>query len=219
MKKTLLVIIAFAATICAAKAQGTYIRQKMDHFAHLTIPAGKIIFLGDSITDFGDWNELFGNNDIYNRGISGDQTVWALQRLDRIKESKPRKVFIMIGTNDLAVDRSPEDVANNIGRIVKELKTSSPETEIYVESLFPVNGVDFVGKASKKSHWEKGDEIIATNRLLEKVCANEGATYIDIYPHLVDDRGLLNPAYTNDGLHLMYDGYAKWVSILKPYME
>ena len=169
MKKALLVIIAFAATICAAKAQGTYIRQKMDHFAHLTIPAGKIIFLGDSITDFGDWNELFGNNDIYNRGISGDQTVWALQRLDRIKESKPRKVFIMIGTNDLAVDRSPEDVANNIGRIVKELKTSSPETEIYVESLFPVNGVDFVGKASKKSHWEKGDEIIATNRLLEKV--------------------------------------------------
>lgn len=219
MKKTLLLIVAALVATCAAEAQGTYIRQKMDHFAHLAIPSGKIVFLGDSITDFGDWTELFGNNDIYNRGISGDQTVWALQRLDRIIESTPRKVFIMIGTNDLAVDRSPQDVADNIFKIVKMLHEGSPATQIYVESLFPVNGIDFVGKASNKRNWYKGDEIIETNKLLKQGCETLDIPYIDVYSHLVDSRGLLDPAYTNDGLHLMYDGYAKWVEILRPYLD
>lgn len=219
MKKALLLIVATLVATCAVEAQGTYIRQKMDHFAHLAIPSGKIVFLGDSITDFGDWTELFGNNDIYNRGISGDQTVWALQRLDPIIESAPRKVFIMIGTNDLAVDRSPQDVADNIFKMVKMLHEGSPATQIYVESLFPVNGVDFVGKTGKKSHWEKGDEIVETNRIIKKRCEQEGIAYIDVYSHLVDSRGLLDPAYTNDGLHLMYDGYAKWVEILRPYID
>ena len=40
-----------------------------------------IVFLGNSITDRVDWNELLGKSNVRNRGISGDITFGVLQRL------------------------------------------------------------------------------------------------------------------------------------------
>ena len=57
----------------------------------------EIIFLGNSITEGGDWKVLFPNQNVINRGISGDTTDGILFRLDEITSSKPKKIFILIG--------------------------------------------------------------------------------------------------------------------------
>ncbi|HRN58259.1 MAG TPA: sialate O-acetylesterase, partial [Agriterribacter sp.] len=60
-----------------------------------------ILFVGNSITDGNEWNELFDNSKMKNRGISGDISAGVIHRIDEIANRKPGKVFLMIGVNDL----------------------------------------------------------------------------------------------------------------------
>ena len=68
-------------------------------FEHLEIQAGDVVFLGDSITEGGAWDELFPGVPVRNRGIGGDTTSGVLDRLDQITRGRPAKVFLKIGTN------------------------------------------------------------------------------------------------------------------------
>jgi lysophospholipase L1-like esterase len=95
--------------------------------------------LGNSITDGGEWAEMFQNPHIKNRGISGDISAGVLNRIDEVAERKPAKVFLLIGTNDLARGISPDSVVKNIRQIVAILHETSPKTQIFVQSIFPVN--------------------------------------------------------------------------------
>src|SRR5690606_12338396 len=61
-----------------------------------------IVFIGNSITFWADWQELLKTSHVKNRGIPGDISFGVLERLDEVIEGKPRKIFIMIGINDLA---------------------------------------------------------------------------------------------------------------------
>ena len=78
--------------------------------------------LGDSLTDNGEWGELFPSVRIINRGISGQKTVEMLGRLDEIIIRKPKKVFILAGINDLAAGIVPGEVCDNIAMIVEKLQ-------------------------------------------------------------------------------------------------
>ena len=83
-----------------------------------------------------------------------DRSGWLLDRLDPIINGHPKKLFLMIGTNDLAVGIAPEEVAANVERLLDRFAEESPWTKIYVQSILPVNGVDT--KAKPKNHCEEG---------------------------------------------------------------
>ena len=80
-----------------------FYHKRIDEFKNNPIGSGKIVFLGNSITEAGgDWNKRFVSaNKIVNRGISGDITEGVLSRLDEIIHYKPIAVFILIGINDI----------------------------------------------------------------------------------------------------------------------
>lgn len=209
-----------AALFCtaAAFAQSDYNYQKRSLFEALPIHSSDIVFLGNSITDGCEWAELFDNRHIKNRGISADRSGWLLDRLDPIVSGHPKKLFLLIGTNDLAAGIAPEEVAANVEKLLDRFRTESPWTKIYVQSIFPVNGEDLGGKPKK--HWERGSEIIETNRLLEALCQDrKNVTYVDVYSVLVDDRGLLDRRYTNDGLHLLAPGYMAWKTAIEKFVK
>ena len=96
--------------------------KKIDEFKNDPIGQGKIVFLGNSITEAGgDWNVRFGTSNIVNRGISGDMTEGVLNRLDEIIHYKPIALFLLIGINDIFDANIPERqkitpsyVSNNI---------------------------------------------------------------------------------------------------------
>jgi hypothetical protein len=92
----------------------TYYHQRVSMFKKLPMTQGDIIFLGNSITEGGSWGELFGDEKVKNRGISGDFTVGVMQRMDEIVQRKPSKVFLMIGINDLSRNISPDSIVKNI---------------------------------------------------------------------------------------------------------
>ena len=194
----------------------TYYHHKKTLFELLPNLENEIIFLGNSITDGGEWSEFLQNDRVINRGISGDVTEGILYRLDEITESKPLQVFLMIGTNDLALGSTKEITFNNICKIVNEIRNLSPKTEVIVQSIFPVNLIyeKFSG------HTRNTEKIKWINRELSAWCSKNEIVFVDIFQVLKNENDdLLNPDYTYDGLHLNGKGYQVWVNKIRPYVK
>lgn len=192
-----------------------YWHQKASLFKTLPNLENEIVFLGDSLTDGCNWDEMFPNKNVVNRGISGDQTSGVLSRLDEVTESKPLKVFLMIGVNDLAQGKIDEEVVYNIKQIVKIIHKKSPGTQIFLQSLLPVNkAFDFF-----PNHINKTEHIIRINRALKNFSDVNDITYIDLYSLLADKNNQLDSEYTNDGLHLKGRGYLVWKEAVEKYIN
>lgn len=205
---------------CTMQAQeqkhSTFYYQRATLFEVLPTSKSDIIFLGNSITNGGEWAELLRNPHAKNRGISGDTTQGVLDRLSTITKGKPSKIFLLIGTNDLSRGKSVDEVAKNVAKIVERVKRESPKPKLYVQSVFPVNPKfnKFLG------HMNRQKDIAALNAKIKAIAARHGVTYIDVYKSLViPSTDVMNPEYTNDGLHLLGKGYQKWVDVLKPYLK
>ena len=192
----------------------TYYYQRVSHFETLPKTKSDIIFLGNSISDGAEWSELFNDNRIKNRGISGDFTAGVLNRLDEISTRKPKKIFLLIGVNDFARNISTDSIFKNIMQIARYLKQETPATKLYVQSLLPVNDTfkTFAG------HTSKGEQIKSLNDNLKLNAATNHYTYIDLYSSFLDENGKLAKQFTNDGLHLKGDGYLLWKHLVYPYV-
>ena len=170
-----------------------------------------IVFLGNSITFWAEWQALLDNRHAKNRGIPGETSYGVLERLDEVTGGKPAKVFLMIGINDLARNTPVSVLLTNCGRIISRIKAESPATKIYVQSMLPVN--QSFNKLT--GHTSKHALIREVNSGLEKLAAMEKVIFIDLYSHFTDADARLKREFTWDGVHLTADGYAKWGEILK----
>lgn len=216
MKRFYLLLFTALSVGTAAFAQNEYNYQKRSLFEVLPIHSNDIVFLGDSITDGCEWAELLDNRHVKNRGISADRSGWLLDRIDTIVAGRPKKLFLMIGTNDLSVGVGPDEVVGNIRKLVVRFQKQSPWTKLYIQSILPVNGADF---KKYPHHYGINPQIIETNRQLEALCREKGIVYIDLWSLLVDGKGNLDSRYTNDGLHLMGSGYLVWKKAVEKYVK
>ncbi|WP_455585521.1 SGNH/GDSL hydrolase family protein [Bacteroides sp.] len=213
------IIIMLLLVSVAGNAQerkySTFYYQRATLFEELPVTSKDIIFLGNSITNGGEWAELFGNKHVKNRGISGDICMGVYDRLDAVLKGKPAKIFLLIGINDVKRGDPADTIVQRIGMIVAKIKKESPKTHLYLQSVLPVTDHYnmFTGHTSR---WE---EVAKINEGLVRLADKEKLTYIDLYSHFVDEKtGKMNIDYTNDGLHLLGKGYLKWVDIIKPYI-
>lgn len=190
----------------------TYYHQQVTHFRSLPQTKGDIIFLGNSITDGGEWSELFNDLKIKNRGISGDVSAGILNRLDEVAQRKPAKMFLLIGTNDLSRNISPDSVVKNILLISDYLKQESAFTQLFVQSILPVN--DVYGKFS--GHTNKGQQIKEVNEKLKQQAAAHRYQFVDLHSAFADESGKLKKELTNDGLHLLGEVYLLWKHLVFP---
>lgn len=176
-----------------------------------------IVFLGDSITDWYPFEEMYDSKiPIVNSGIAGYETTDILKKLDEmVYQYNPTKVFILIGTNDLKYsDDDEEQVVENIKKIIEGIKENRPNTEIYLESIFPINREIKYHAVEERYN----DEIKEVNNKLKKYCSKNKVTYIDMYDEFSDDKGNFDKEYTKDGLHPSEKGYIKLTSILLKYI-
>jgi lysophospholipase L1-like esterase len=74
---------------------------------------------------------------VLNRGIGGDITYGVLKRLDDVINRQPKKLFILLGINDIGKDIPDSVIAYNYFKIIKQVKEKSPATKIYVQSILP----------------------------------------------------------------------------------
>jgi lysophospholipase L1-like esterase len=206
----LLVVHAHAQQTYDSSFRFYYYDQKLSMFEQMPTPKNCIIWLGDSITDGGEWSELFPNYNTMNRGISSDNTFGILYRLHEVIRRKPKKIFILIGINDIARNIPDEVILRNYRKIIDSLQLQTPATKIYVQSILPTNNK----YTQFRNHQNKTEHILYINQALKKLCEERNIHYVNLYDAFLDTEQKLNPLYTNDGLHLTGEGYRRWKEVL-----
>ena len=81
----------------------------------------------------------------------------------------------MIGVNDLSQNKSPDYVLTIYSKILLAIKEASPKTQVFVQSILPVN--DGFGKFG--NHTSKGAEIKQVNKQLASLARNFNYSYIE----------------------------------------
>ena len=211
----ILSLLSSPPLMAQGQKHSTYYEQRASHFRSLASKKKCIVFLGDSLSDGAEWSELFSRQDILNRGISGDTSTGVLDRLDEVVRHQPKKIFLLIGINDIARDISLEQICHNIFSILKRIKKDSPATQVYVQSLLPVND-----RYNKFLSIIKNASLIPlVNKELEANAQQYHYTYIDLNTRMANSSGKLKDEFTNDGVHLLQAGYKHWAEIIKPYLH
>ena len=174
--------------------------------AEAVVPgSGGTALLGDSITHMGRWDLLFPEQKLRNFGISGERSEHLLLRLDPLIALRPEKVFILIGTNDLATRVPAADIERNVEALLQRLKEALPRCRVHLQGVMP---------RQKKF----AASVLALNAAYADIAHRHGATYIDLFPLLDDGSGQLRPELSNDSLHLNGLGYSIWRKALGPYL-
>ena len=184
---------------------------RLAKFASEPVAMGRVIFLGNSITQGGDWAKLTGDSTVVNRGIGADVTFGLRTRLDDVTRRKPSKLFVLIGINDISKDIPDAVIAAEYRMLIDSVRTQSPQTKIFVQSILPLNPT----VKNFPQHYDKQPRVVAVNRLLQQVARETHATYIDLWPIFIDKQNHLDASLTGDGLHLNQQGYERWVAFLE----
>ena len=95
------------------------------------------------------------------------------------------------------------------------MRELSPRTEIYLQSLLPINN-DF---GRYKAMIGKEKIIVDCNALFKKIADRHGLTWIDLYSLFADGEGKMPRRYTNDGLHLLGPAYLVWRDAIAKYVR
>lgn len=168
-----------------------------------------IIFLGDSITQRCEWSELLPDYNVKNRGIDSDTTTGVLKRIDEIINMNPQKIFLLIGINDIGKGKTTDEISTNYNEILSEIKTKIPDTEVYAQSVLPINEEGTV---------VKNDQIVDLNSSISAMAEEYGYTYVDLYSLMIDSDNEMKSVYTGDGTHLTGDAYLVWEEAIEQYL-
>ncbi len=173
-----------------------------------------LVFIGDSITQGWEgrgkdvWKEFYGNRNAVNLGIGGDRTqhvIWRLQN-GNLEGITPKLAVIMIGTNNASTNK-PEEIAEGIKAIIKELQTRTPSTKILLLAVFPrgANAEDPRRQVNEK-----------TNAIIAKYADGDKVHFLDIGPKFLETDGTLTKEMMPDLLHLNEKSYRIWAESIEP---
>lgn len=162
-----------------------------------------IAFIGDSITAGGDWESWFPDARTLNFGVGGSTTDNVLALVDEIVEARPDDIILLVGTNDLGTRQTVEHLVRNIQSICVTLRRELPGSRMLVQSVMP--------RAREFS-----PRIHDANIHLRQFSSTVNAQFLDLWPALSLEDGEINPAYSDDRLHLNDAGYEAWLGELRP---
>lgn len=186
-------------------------KTKIDIYNNLPINKNDIIFFGDSMIEFGRWNEFFNNKNVKNRGISGERIEGFTHRLLNSQFTEnPKKIFVMIGVNDILNNIKLEKFTLNFSELVLTLKQTFPNTEdIFICSILPIS----------MERNKKDKNIMHFNNEILKIIKAHHIKYVNLFPLFIDNSHHLKSDYSYDGLHLNGNGYSIWQNAIQKHID
>jgi len=190
------------------------------------VDPGRVVFMGDSITDGWRLAEYFPGRPYVNRGISGQTTPQMVVRMyPDVIALKPAAFIILAGTNDIARNTGPQtlemieqnfmamtDLAQKNG--IKVILCSVTPISDYTTMPAgrgapppapgaapptPVRRIQTTGRPPA--------DILKLNSWMKEYAARVNAVYADYFSALVDAQGMLKDGFSGDGLHPNAEGY------------
>jgi lysophospholipase L1-like esterase len=171
----------------------------------------RVVFFGDSITDFWKLDEFFPGKPYINRGISGETTSQMLVRFRQdVIDLAPKAVVILAGTNDIAGNTGPislEGIEGNLASMAELAQAHG--VRVILASVLPA--VDYPWRPGLKP----AGKIDRLNQWLKSYAAAHGLVYLDYFSAMQDDQHGLPLKLSADGVHPNHDGYA----VMQPLAE
>jgi len=196
------------------------------------VPEGRVVFMGDSITDLWKLDQSFPGKPYVNRGIGGQTTSQMLVRMyPDVIDLKPKVMVLLAGTNDIAHNTGPvtaEMIEENIMAMTELAQQHG--IKVILCSITPVSNYPYLKQQSelarnpappasgpppfggpmpriKMTDGRPPADILKLNAWLKSYSAQVHATYVDYFAALVDEQGWLKDGVSNDGLHPNAEGY------------
>jgi lysophospholipase L1-like esterase len=168
-----------------------------------------LLFIGDSLTEWFDWQARFPSYRVTNLGVAGESVEGLLGRLDwvRSRMGDARAIFLMTGINNIATGH--HDILRAYREVAFRLRGDFPKAVLVIQSVLPVNlpGTD-------------NSVIARINERLERIAAESRARYLDLYGVFIDHRGNPRLDYLlDDGVHVSAEGYRAWADEVEKLLE
>jgi lysophospholipase L1-like esterase len=190
--------------------------------AALAAPAAgenRVVFLGDSITDYWKLPDYFPGKPYINRGIDGQTTPEMLVRFRQdVIGVHPKVLVVLAGTNDIAGvtgRTSNEGIEANYASMAELARAH--RIRVVFASVLPVH--NYTHDAEESFALRPSDRILALNKWLKEYCAKNGFVYLDYFSALVDEHGKLKRALADDGLHPTDAGYKIMASLAEKAIQ
>jgi lysophospholipase L1-like esterase len=188
----------------------------------------RVVFMGDSITDFWKLGDYFKDKPYVNRGIGGQTTPQMLVRMyPDVIDLKPAAMIVLAGTNDIAHNTGPE-TAEMIEENIMAMTELAQQHGIKVIlcSVTPVSDYPFLKQQAappaappppgrgpqfprvRMTIGRPPADILKLNAWMKDYAARVKAIYVDYFTALVDEKGWLKEPLSADGLHPNADGYS-----------
>ncbi|MDD9174258.1 SGNH/GDSL hydrolase family protein [Aliivibrio sp. S2TY2] len=184
----------------------------MSRYIHLVdshqtfTPTVDVVLFGDSITEWGPWQDVFTQIPHVNRGIAGDTTFGMLRRIETTLAVKPKLISIMAGINDLSQGFSVDSVFDNyIAMLIYWQKNNCP---VLVQSTL------YCG--NRLAHLNP--KVTDLNSRLESYCQQHNIDYLNVNK-ILSPNGFLSNDFTCDDLHLNANAYSAWINVLQPKLD
>jgi lysophospholipase L1-like esterase len=168
----------------------------------------RLLFIGDSLIEFFNWQARFPDCKVLNFGQAGETAEGLAARLPAIikRHESPDLTMIMTGTNNIAME--DYGFLFTYEKIIKQLQDAYPGATIIMVSLLPI-----------ELFW-LGDAIPRVNKRLREISANLDVHYLDLYPLFLGRNAKQNPAlFEPDNVHLSPAGYEVWANTLEEFLR
>jgi lysophospholipase L1-like esterase len=194
-------------------------RQANAALALLAAGENRVVFLGDSITDYWKLPDYFPGKPYINRGIDGQTTPEMLVRFRQdVVDLHPKVLVVLAGTNDIAGVTGPtsnEDIEANYASMAELARAH--RIRMVFASVLPVH--NYTHDTEESFALRPRERILALNKWLKDYCAQNRFVYLDYFGALVDERGMLKRALADDGLHPTDAGYKIMASLAEKAIQ
>lgn len=151
--------------------------------------------------------DIVGGNNVVSITYQGK----AMRPEDALAACGAKKVFIMLGMNDiglLGVDKTIQ----NWGILVQNIRSKCPDIEIYIQSGTPI----YIGGEKRSLNNKNMD---AYNVKLKAFAEENGCYFVDVAMYMKDANGGLAAEYCSDNyVHFTNAGSSCWAKVLRAFV-
>lgn len=164
------------------------------------------VMLGDSLTHWGEWSELFPGKSISNRGIAGDEISHVFSRLDSVYQLRPKIIFLMMGTNDLY---QAADVAKVFTQYIQVVEN------ICAHGITPIIQTTPLAGPQYKHATAFNLKVASLNASLQAYALAQGIGFVNLNTVMTKTGDFR----IHDGIHLNGAAYKRWALAIENHLK
>lgn len=169
-----------------------------------------LLVIGNSITHFWggqpeaginrgavSWNKYFGSLNPVNLGFGWDRIENVLWRVyhGELDGYKAGKIVLTIGTNNLSIGDSDEDIVDGLKHLIKAIQERQPGAKLFLSGIYPRRNMEA--------------RIVTVNKKIASLATIMKTVFVNPGTLLLKPDGKIDEKLFSDGLHPNEQGYEK----------